>query len=297
MNKIQNFFTINDLENLSGVKAHTIRIWEKRYNLLSPSRTEGNIRTYDIEALQKLLNVAALNEIGYKISRISELKANELGSKVISETSNSSGIEHYINKFKMAMVTFNQSIFEQTYSQLLAGFSFRQIFLDILIPFLHRVGLEWQSQNITPAHEHFISNLVKQKLHINIERVQFLQPQNGVDNVYVNFLPDGEMHELALLYIHYEASVKGYRSIFLGQSVPMQDIVHISKLFNKITFVSHFTVEPVELNSYLTEFDKEVLVNSNHSLWVSGRKVKTFETSISPKIILFNEILEIINKI
>ena len=157
MNNIKTVFSIKDLENLTGIKAHTIRIWEKRYTILEPVRTETNIRLYNIENLQKLLNVQLLNNHGYKISTISKLAEDTIPQLVNDIISDKSVKHHAVSSFKLAMMNFDQALFLNTYEKLLSEKSFREIFMDILVPFLHETGFLWQTNTISVAHEHFIS--------------------------------------------------------------------------------------------------------------------------------------------
>ena len=165
MNSVKKSFGIRDLENLSGIKAHTIRIWEKRYGLLKPERTETNIRTYSLQSLQKLLNVTLLYNNGYKISKIADLPEGQIVQEVREIVAQNSVKSHAINAFKLAMINFDQSLFQKTYSGLLAERSFREIFWEVFMPLLHELGLLWQSDTIGPAHEHFITHLIKQKIY------------------------------------------------------------------------------------------------------------------------------------
>lgn len=273
MNNISTLFSIKDLENLSGIKAHTIRIWEKRYGLLKPERTESNIRYYDLENLKKLLNISILNSQGHKISRIAAYTPEELETKVREHTSGNDDHEHFINSLKVSMLNYDRNLFEHTYNSLVAESSFKEVFVEVLVPFLQNIGLEWQSNSITPAHEHFITNLVKQKLLINIERVQQVLPKDP-DEVYVLYLPLNEIHEFGLLYIHYELLLKGKYSVFLGQSVPTDNLKSVQKIFRKIHFISYFTVkpDPDEVLNYLTKLHREVLSERNDSLTILGRR-------------------------
>ena len=157
MNNIKNTFSIKDLENLSGIKAHTIRIWEKRYNILSPMRTDTNIRHYDLQSLQKLLNICLLNDYGYKISKIAQFPQEKIPKMVQEIVSEKSAKSHAINSFKMAMVNFDQALFLKTYDELLSEKSFKEIFYEVFIPLITEIGLLWQSETISPSHEHFIS--------------------------------------------------------------------------------------------------------------------------------------------
>ena len=157
MNNVKNVFSIKDLENLSGIKAHTIRIWEKRYNVLEPMRSDTNIRYYNLVNLQKLLNITLLHDHGYKISRIAKFTEQQIPEAVREIISEKSVKSHAISSFKMAMLNFDQSLFFKTYDTLLSEKSFREVFHEVFIPLMNEIGLLWQSETITPAHEHFIS--------------------------------------------------------------------------------------------------------------------------------------------
>ena len=203
MNNVKNVFSIKDLENLSGIKAHTIRIWEKRYNVLEPMRTDTNIRLYDLQSLQKLLNITLLHNHGYKISKISKFPAEQIPSIVREIISEKSVKSHAINAFKLAMMNFDQTLFINTYDNLLSQRSFKEIFYDVFMPLMSEIGLLWQSDTISPAHEHFITYLIKQKLLINTEKLQYTEPIKN-DRIFILFLPLNEIHELGLMYLNYE---------------------------------------------------------------------------------------------
>jgi len=172
MGNIKQNFSIKDLESLSGIKAHTIRMWEKRYGVLEPERTETNIRNYGVTGLQKILNIAFLNENGYKISRISKLDDEEISDLVQSITTSKSNYSRALKSMKVAMMNFDQPLFLRTYENLLINKTFSEIYEDVFIPLMIETGTLWQAGTITPAHEQFISNLIKQKLFINIEKLQ-----------------------------------------------------------------------------------------------------------------------------
>lgn len=297
MNNIATLFSIKDLENLSGIKAHTIRIWEKRYGLLKPDRTESNIRYYDLENLKKLLNISILNSQGHKISQIASYKNEELEAKVREYTSGHDDSKHYINSLKVSMLNYDRNLFEHTYNSLIAESSFKDVFVNVLVPFLQNIGLEWQSNSITPAHEHFFTNLVKQKLLINIERVQQVLPKDPED-VFVLYLPLNEIHEFGLLYLHYVLLLKGKYSVFLGQSVPTSNLISVQKTFKKVNFISYFTVkpDPDDVINYLEEFNSLLLNGSGDSLTILGRRTLGLKL---PKhleeIKVYNDIIELTN--
>ncbi|MCL9771138.1 MerR family transcriptional regulator [Flavobacterium sp. HXWNR69] len=299
MNNVKNVFSIKDLENLSGIKAHTIRIWEKRYNVLKPMRSDTNIRSYDIKNLQKLLNIVLLHNYGYKISKIGTLgheEINKLASEIISEKS---AKNHAISTFKIAMMNFDQSLFFNTYNQLLNEKSFREVFYTVFIPLMQELGYLWQTETISPAHEHFITYLIKQKLLINTEKVQILEPTK-TDKVFVLFLPLNEVHELGLMYLNYEILLKGYQTIYLGESIPTESLLDLVNSFEKISFVSYLTVEPnqEEIDNYIENIQNQILKDNNHELLLLGRMTQFISSKYkSEKTKLFNSIEELSNSL
>lgn len=298
MNNIKNVFSIKDLENLSGIKAHTIRIWEKRYNVLQPMRTDTNIRLYDLASLQKLLNITLLHDYGYKISKISAYPEAEIPQMVREIVSSKSAKNHAITAFKMAMMNFDQELFLNTYNWLSEEKSFKEIFNQVFIPLLEELGLLWQTDTITPAHEHFISCLVQQKLLVNTEKLQLVRPTQ-LDKVFVLALPMNEIHELGLMYLNYEILYRGYKTIYLGESMPIDNLKDLKKHFNSIVFVSYLTVQPElsAINDYIVEMTNQ-LVDESTELWYTGRLTQFIDKKyLSDRIVVFNSIAELIEKI
>ncbi|MDI5898355.1 MerR family transcriptional regulator [Flavobacterium yafengii] len=298
INNIKSVFSIKDLENLSGIKAHTIRIWEKRYDILQPMRTDTNIRLYDLASLQKLLNITLLHDYGYKISKIATYPQDKIPSLVREIISNKTAKSHAISEFKMAMMNFDQELFFNTYNWLIAEKSFKEIFLQVFIPLMNELGLLWQSDTITPAHEHFISYLIKQKLLINTEKLQVLK-QTKNDKVFVLSLPMNEIHELGLMYLNYEILLLGYKTIYLGESMPISNLKDLKKHFDSIIFISYFTVQPERdiLDEYIQKMADELL-DENTELWYTGRLVEFInKEGLSDKISIFNSISELVDEI
>jgi DNA-binding transcriptional MerR regulator len=297
-NNIKTEFTIKDLENLSGVKAHTLRIWEKRYNLLNPQRTDTNIRYYDIVDLQRLLNVSLLYNNGYKISKIAALEKEQLLMAVREFVVRNENADYAIGAFKLAMINFDHSLFNQTYNQLSLKKSFSEIFLSVFVKLLNEVGVLWQTSTITPAHEHFISNLIKQKLHIQIEKAQGLEAVKK-EQVFVLFLPLNEIHELGLMFVHMYLLLNGYSSIYLGQSVPIESLIDFHKLYDKVNFVSLFTVMPYddEILGYINEVETKLIRGEQDKLFVLGRENKLSQVSESQNIKRFFCIQDFMNEI
>ncbi|WP_117880587.1 MerR family transcriptional regulator [Aureibaculum luteum] len=282
LNNIKTKFSIKDLENFTGIKPHTIRIWEKRYNLLEPSRTDTNIRYYDGDNFVKLLNINLLYNNGFKISKIADFSDDVLLLKVKELTTDKALEDGVINEFKIAMLNFDAVSFNEAYNKLLAYKSFREIFLEVFIPLLIQIGFLWQHKSIKPVHEHFVSNLIMQKIQSNIERSQVTSFKEN-EKTYVLFLPMKEIHELGLLYLHYELILRGYHSIYLGQNIAIDAVQDIKPLYNNVQFISYFTVEPNENNigQYLEDINEKLLKGTDNNFWFLGRKSSQYENSKS----------------
>ena len=297
MNNIKKVFTIKDLENISGIKAHTIRIWEKRYNLLSPQRTDTNIRFYSSESLQKLLNIVLLNRNNYKISKIAQmsdesivLNARELAFKIAVN-------DEAINSFKLAMFQFDKILFNNTYNTLLHKKTFREIFKDVFVPFLNHIGLLWQTDTLLPAHEHFISNLIAQKIQINTEKLEY--SANNSETTYVLFLPENEIHELGLMYLNYELVLRGNQTIYLGQSLPLNNLNYFFESDTKICFITSLTVQPYDdkVVDYFYEID-DVLKNTEHRLIAVGKKaMDVHNITLKSNIITYPSVIELLKEL
>jgi len=279
MNTPKNVFTIKDLENLSGIKAHTIRIWEKRYNILEPMRTDTNIRVYDMHSLQKLLNICALHSFGYKISAIAKLAEDKIPVMVREILSNKTLNSHVLNNFKLAMMNFDQALFFNTYNSLLNEKSFREIFYGCFIPLLEEIGILWQTDTITPAHEHFISSLVKQKIAANTEKIQ-ATPPTKTDRVYALYLPEGEVHEIGLMLLNYELILNGYKAIYIGPNVSIAGVKDVKNYFDNVTYITYITLEPnpSEVNRYIETVKRDVLNDENTELYVFGRTASNIDS-------------------
>lgn len=268
-------YTIQDLEGLSGIQAHTLRIWEKRFDLLHPMRSGNNVRYYSHKDLQKLLNIAALYHQGYKISRIASLTEADLEETVRKEMLVDYQGDYAGLSLRMAMLNYDHVLFDQTIHLLLAQKTFREVFRTVFLPFLNDIGLMWQTSVITVAHEHFLSNLLRQKILYQIDQLHAITvvPEQ---KVFVLFLPDNEVHELGLLYAQYELMLHGCRTIYLGQSVPLESLSDLQTSFPAIIFITSFTIHPQDdkVVDYLKSVSKNLLRKGCDELWVSGRKVQ-----------------------
>ncbi len=233
-----NAFTIKDLENLSGIKAHTIRIWEQRYSFLNPNRTDTNIRVYSNEELKTILNIALLNKYGFKISHIDQMNQAELKGKILSLSNSQAQQERMVNELINCMIDINFENFESILDDHITRFGIEKSITHIIFPFLERVGILWLTNHINPAQEHIITNIIRQKLILGIEKVDSIfQSSKGC----ILFLPEGEYHELGLLFIHYLLKSKGIKVIYLGSNMPIKDVEFLCKLKSPDFIYTHLT--------------------------------------------------------
>jgi len=271
---VKTTFSIKDLENLSGIKAHTIRIWEKRYKLLAPSRTNTNIRAYTLESLKKLLNIKFLYQNGYKISKIAVLSKEDL-AKTVSELAKTNQEEHSIVTFKMAMFQFDQQLFANTYQEVLIGRSFPEIFQTIFIPLLTELGILWQTGTIDPCHERFVSEMIKQKIVLNIEN-QYPENTLTAPPAVALFLPLEEIHDIGLMYANYLCVLSGINTIYLGGNISLSSLNEVIKHHENIIFLTYLTVEPSlqSLQDFCEEYNNSVGKHKKNALWLMGSKTE-----------------------
>lgn len=221
-----NVFTIKDLENLSGIKAHTIRMWEQRYNFLKPQRTESNIRYYDGRELKKILNVALLNKFGFRISNISRMSEEEVQEKLLELTQSLACEERFVAELITAMMDMEVRRFEEILDNYILSKGLAKAVQYVIFPFLEKIGLLWTTNHINPAQEHLVTNIVRQKLIVAIESA-YSRVEKKV--TFLLFLPEGEFHELSLLYVYYLLKSKGVPTLYLGANIPLKDAALVCK--------------------------------------------------------------------
>lgn len=237
-------YSIKDLERLSGIQAHTIRIWEKRYRLINPERTTTNIRVYSDNDLKRLLNIAMLNKNGLKISKIAHLSENDLNNKIIKLSEDYSNAGNQIENLILTMVQLDEVKFENLFNAIIDQMGFEDTIVNVIYPFLSKIGVLWQTGNINPAQEHFISNIIRRKILVAIDKLDI--PVSG--KKFILFLPEGEFHEISLLFFAYLVKKHGFYTIYLGQSVPFTDVVSIQKEYNAEFLVTCFTTQLPEFS-------------------------------------------------
>lgn len=233
-----NAFTIKDLENLSGIKAHTIRIWEQRYSFLNPQRTETNIRYYTGEELKTVLNIALLNKYGFKISHIDKMSSAEMREKTLSLNQSQAQIERMVNELISCMVDMKLDEFEMILDGYIKSKGIEKTIPQIIFPFLERIGILWITNHINPAQEHLVTNIIRQKLIMGIETCH--APLVQKKTVLV-FLPEGEHHELGILFTNYLFKSRGIKVIYLGANVPLKDVEYVATLKKPDFLYSHLT--------------------------------------------------------
>lgn len=264
-------YSIKDIEHLSGIKAHTIRMWEKRYSILEPRRTETNIRYYNDEDLKKLLNISVLNRYGYKISKIADLPNDRLSRETLQVAQSTQSENGQIESLIVAMVDFDEVKFDKIFGNAVLNFGFEETMVKIIYPFFEKIGILWQTGNINPSQEHFISNLIRQKLIVAIDNLVEYPNLNAKN--FILFLPDGEWHELGLLFYTYFIKKYGHHVIYLGSSLPLTDAIELEK---------HVKFD------YVVTSIKSTLSNPAYNQYL-----KTISTSFtSKKIFLMGVILE-----
>lgn len=282
-------YSIKELERLSGIKAHTIRIWEKRYSLIEPERTETNIRFYSDDDLKKIINVSVLNSHGIKISKIVGLSPEELNVQVdkLSETKNKAEIP--IDQLVVAMLDLDEEHFEEILAKYVKKYGFEKTVTGIIYPFLEKIGVLWLTGSVTPAHEHFITNLIRQKL---ISTIATLPIPSKNSHRAILFLPEGEMHELGLLFHHYIARHNGLRTYYLGQSLPHEELKKIYETHSPHTIITSLTTTPAhdKLEAYLKLLSNDF---SRSTILASGWLLRNTAFHIPKNVKIFDKASEL----
>ncbi|MCX6323584.1 MAG: MerR family transcriptional regulator [Sphingobacteriales bacterium] len=289
-----NSFTIKDLENLSGIKAHTLRIWEQRYNFLKPSRTFTNIRYYSNEELKTVLNIALLNKYGYKISHIDKMNSLEINDKILSLNQVQAQQERIINDLVKNMVDMDMEAFETTLGNYILARGIERTITQIIFGYMEKIGILWLTNHINPAQEHLVTNIIRQKLIVGIEGVS---TSLRINKTLLLFLPEAEYHELGLLFMYYLLKSRGADVIYLGTNVPIKDVAYVVNLKKPDYLYSHITTPGQHFN-----FDK-FLLNVSKELKtvpciISGQLTQNYEKKIHPPILFkktFSEVMEFIS--
>lgn len=274
-------YSIKDIEQLTGIRSHTLRIWERRYELLLSKRTDTNIRFYDEEDLKYLLQAALLLNGGYRISKISQMGLEERANCIEKISSQSEGnYEVFIHKLILSMIDMNEVLFDNVIQECftLKGVEFSMF--HILYPFLERVGIMWIVGSANPANEHFISNLIRQKLIAEIDKLPIPSPRNSP--TYLLFLPEGELHEISLLFLNYMLRVRGNYTLYLGQNTPVREAREILNHYSaKYIFTIFTSSSPRRAQEMLNELSE---LADKYTIMVAGRTILEFPQEQFPQL-------------
>ncbi|MET4083252.1 DNA-binding transcriptional MerR regulator/methylmalonyl-CoA mutase cobalamin-binding subunit [Pedobacter sp. UYP30] len=264
-------YNISDLEKLSGIQSHTIRVWERRYKILKPLRTLGNTRKYDDDELKKLLSIATLNKSGLKISKISKLSPadlNKLISRAEKSEVNQSGFDLIIAQVLNHVFDFDEQKVEILLNRAIQKFGLIECYKNIMYPLLVRLGFMWLKHNICPSNEHFLVNILRQKIIAETDAIPVVK---DFRKTWLLFLPEQEDHDVGLLFAKYLLKKAGQKVIYLGGKVPLPDIAHIVKTIS-IDCVLLFMIKSRNSNEAQNYFDKLIEHCEGLPLYVAGNK-------------------------
>lgn len=286
-------FTIKDLENLTGIKAHTIRIWEQRYGFLNPQRTETNIRYYSNTELKTVLNIALLNKYGYKISHIDRMTPVEMKEKILSLTQAQAQQERIVNDLIHCMVDLRMEDFETVLDNFILAKGIERTITQIIFPFLERIGILWLTNHVNPAQEHLVTNIIRHKIISGIETVH---SHVFVNKTCVLFLPEGEHHELGLLFMYFLMKTRGVKVLYLGANVPLKDVEYVVNLKKPDFIYAHLTSAAHNFN-----FEK-FLINAHHRMpdlpiLVSGQLTQNYKKRVPANISFKRSLSEVMEYI
>ncbi len=274
-------YSIKDLERLTNIKAHTLRIWEKRYGIVEPPRSETNIRFYTDEDLKKLLNVSILNRYGIKISRIARMSNHEINQKLLEVIRPESDYLSQIEGLVVTMIELNEERFERILNQSIIKIGFEESLFHVVYPFFEKVGVLWQTGTINPAQEHFISNLIRTKLFVAIDSLP--RVYDSAAKTVLLFLPEWELHEIGLLTYYYLSRKNGYRTIYLGQNVPLNDLFAITSTAMPDVLATYFVsaIGQHEMKDYISSLSDYF---ANRQILISGIQAASIQFELPDNV-------------
>lgn len=285
-------YSIKDLESLSGIKAHTLRIWEQRYNIISPKRTDSNIREYDDSDLKLVLNISLLREHGYKISGIAKMSLEELNKQVMSIANVNINYPEQIHALTIAMIDMDEERFEKVMATSILQFGFENTMINIIYPFLSRIGTLWITGSIGPAQEHFISNLIRQKTIVAIDSQ--IVKETPHSKKFVLYTPEGELHEIGLLFANYVLRSRNHKVIYLGQSLPFIELEETFKSHKPDAIFTSITAVPTgrqEVQEYVT---KMAVAFPNTEIYLTGYQVVGQDIELTPMMKVIPNVRELL---
>lgn len=285
-------YSIKEIEQLSGIKAHTLRIWEQRYNFIKPKRTDTNIRYYDDQDLKYVLNVSLLKDHGHKISHICSMHEQDIQMEVNKLMDKKLGFPEQIQSLTLAMLELDEERFEKTLNTNILQIGFERTMMNLIYPFFQRIGILWQTGAITAAQEHFISYLVRQKIIVAIDG-QIVNVDN-FNKTYLLYLPESELHEMSLLFSAYILKSRNNRIIYIGQNVPHEDLINIYKDHNPDYLLTVLTTHPPtnEAQAYVYKLSESF---RNAHVLISGHQVVGQDLDFPENVTLLNKLQDLID--
>jgi DNA-binding transcriptional MerR regulator len=285
-------YSIKDLEHLSGIKAHTLRIWEQRYSIISPKRTDTNIRLYDDIDLKLVLNISLLKDHGFKISEIAKMSAHDMNQEIMAITEKKLNYPDQIQALTVSMIDLDEDRFEKIISTNILQQGFEQTMINIIYPFLTKIGMLWQTGAINPAQEHFISNLIRQKVIVAIDGQLPTRKENS--KKYMLYLPEGELHELSLLFANYILRARQNRVVYLGQSLPFQDL-HAAFQVHKPDYIFTILTSVPSQNDVQPYIDKLACKFSDTKILITGYQAVSQDIIVPDNVTIIKTIPQLIN--
>lgn len=270
-------YKIKDIEVLTGVKAHTIRIWEKRYGIIAPSRTDTAIRMYSDEELTSLLKISILNKNGVKISKIASMNQFEIDNAILESNTDETS---FSDQLLIALVEMDEVLFTKTLNQLVQTEGLDVVFTEHLIPFLNKIGVMWIVGTINPAQEHFISNLIRQKLIAEIDKLPIPTIK---ERPILLFLPENEWHEIGLLFYQYILRFQGVNSVYLGQSLPVDSLLQCIDRYKPKALVTSI-LSSIDKNGIVKYFNEIHSKDSSYSIYAGGYQIELYASDL-PKFV------------
>ena len=287
-----NKFSIKDIETITGIKSHTIRVWEQRYNLLQTKRSDTNIRYYDDEDLKFLLNVSILNDSGIKISEIVKMTPIEMTQSVqkLSEVENN--FTCHIQALVKNSLELNELEFKKSLIQSVKKIGFEQTIIQVIYPFLHKVGIMWQTGMINPAQEHFATNLIKQRLILAIDSVKSIEIESP--KKFLLFLPENEYHEIALLFAYYVIKQHGHKILYLGQSLSLAYVNEVIESFRP-DFI--FSILTNSINNSDIQHSVQSFVDyfPNQTILLAGSAIKEYKIDETDNLISLQDVADLLS--
>ncbi|MFM9908030.1 MAG: MerR family transcriptional regulator [Chitinophagaceae bacterium] len=249
-----NLFSIGDIENLTQIKAHTLRIWEQRHGLCIGKRRESRHRFYDGDDLKQILHIALLYKKGKKISHISKLSKEEIRLSALSLSDNSDKFEVYITRLIETSIDMDPIGFVTVVNDAITHTGMETAVLEIIFPFFKKIGMLWLTGHAMPAQEHFASSIITQKIISETDKLPF-NPHPQTTRRVLLFTPVGEYHEMPLLFMKFLLKKNGIPHTYMGKSIEFNTLLEYSSKqeVTELFFVLITNLTHTSLDNYLKQ--------------------------------------------